>query len=289
MSRIHINRNRQNLGQFSPEEVAVGLRSGRFFPTDLAWREGMETWLPLSTFTDLPEPPAEEEVPVPSLAPGSDVAAAARPHAVTPAWERPGTWFSRAADTVKEVLASPREAFSGLPVNGEFLKPLTFLLLVGSACSAVSMGYQLIFELVAPRTMAQNPEITPPILIGVVLVIMALLPVILTVASFVSAGIFHLCLMLVGAAPKAFETTFRVVCYANGSTSVMLLIPFCGSIIQSVWNIYLLIVGFREAHGITTTKSVIAVLLPLAFCCGLIAAIGISLGLLVPALSQSAP
>ena len=55
MNRIHIARNRQSLGQFSPEEVAEGLASGKFLATDLGWREPMEQWMPLSEFTDLPQ------------------------------------------------------------------------------------------------------------------------------------------------------------------------------------------------------------------------------------------
>jgi hypothetical protein len=82
MSRIHLNRDRQSLGQFTPEEVAEGLRSGRFLPTDLAWREGMETWQPLSTVTDLPEP---DEVQSPTLAPGTPISEIAKAP-LSPAW-----------------------------------------------------------------------------------------------------------------------------------------------------------------------------------------------------------
>jgi len=53
---IHINRNRENIGQFSAQEVADGLKNGRFLPGDLAWRDPMPAWEPLSTFTDLPPP-----------------------------------------------------------------------------------------------------------------------------------------------------------------------------------------------------------------------------------------
>lgn len=60
MAMIHINRNRENIGKFNDQDVANGLRSGRFLPTDLAWREPMTTWEPLSSFTDLPQP--EDEV-----------------------------------------------------------------------------------------------------------------------------------------------------------------------------------------------------------------------------------
>jgi hypothetical protein len=52
MATIHVNRSGNNLGTFSEEDVRAGLRSGRFLPTDLGWREGMPQWQPLSTFSE---------------------------------------------------------------------------------------------------------------------------------------------------------------------------------------------------------------------------------------------
>jgi hypothetical protein len=37
---IHLNRGATSLGIFSEEEIREGLRSGRFVPGDLGWREG---------------------------------------------------------------------------------------------------------------------------------------------------------------------------------------------------------------------------------------------------------
>ena len=56
MATIFVNRDRQSLGQFTEQEISNGLQSGQFFPADLAWKDGMETWQPLSSFTDLPPP-----------------------------------------------------------------------------------------------------------------------------------------------------------------------------------------------------------------------------------------
>lgn len=64
MAMIHINRDSENIGKFNDQDVADGLKSGRFLPTDLAWREPMTNWAPLSTFTDLP-PPEETADSVP--------------------------------------------------------------------------------------------------------------------------------------------------------------------------------------------------------------------------------
>lgn len=57
MALIHINRNRENLGKFTDQDVADGLQSGKFLPTDLAWQEPMPAWQELSTFKDLPPLP----------------------------------------------------------------------------------------------------------------------------------------------------------------------------------------------------------------------------------------
>jgi len=67
MAMIHINRDRENIGKFNDQDVADGLKSGRFLPTDLAWREPMTSWEPLSTFTDLP-PPEETAEPTSEVA-----------------------------------------------------------------------------------------------------------------------------------------------------------------------------------------------------------------------------
>src|SRR5438046_10192818 len=53
MAMIHVNRGATSLGVFSEEEVREGLRTGRFVPTDIWWREGMANWQPLSLFPEL--------------------------------------------------------------------------------------------------------------------------------------------------------------------------------------------------------------------------------------------
>src|SRR2546427_12436572 len=53
MAMIHVNRGATSLGVFSEEEIREGLRTGRFAPSDIGWREGMATWQPLSQFPEL--------------------------------------------------------------------------------------------------------------------------------------------------------------------------------------------------------------------------------------------
>lgn len=44
----HLGRDSRQLGEFDENEIRAGLQSGRFFPSDLAWAEGMPDWRPLS-------------------------------------------------------------------------------------------------------------------------------------------------------------------------------------------------------------------------------------------------
>ena len=72
---IHVNRGATSLGVFSEDEIREGLRSGRFAPSDIGWREGMATWQPLSQFPELagtaapgvpPVQPSATSITVPS-------------------------------------------------------------------------------------------------------------------------------------------------------------------------------------------------------------------------------
>jgi hypothetical protein len=60
---IHVNRGATTLGVFSEEEVREGLRSGRFAPSDIGWREGMANWQPLSQISELVAAPSAAPPP----------------------------------------------------------------------------------------------------------------------------------------------------------------------------------------------------------------------------------
>jgi len=67
---IHLNRGATSLGIFSEEEIREGLRTGRFAPADIGWREGMTNWQPLSQFSEFAPtgaPPPQAAPPSPSL------------------------------------------------------------------------------------------------------------------------------------------------------------------------------------------------------------------------------
>ena len=106
--------------------------------------------------------------------------------------------------------------------------------------------------------------------IGAMIVI---LPIVFVMGIFISAVVAHLSLMIVGGAKKPYEATFRVVSYAGGACAILQLVPVCGGLVMWIWSIVLMVVGFSEVHGIGKGRALVAVLLPMIVCCGLILAL----------------
>ena len=52
---IHVVHKNEQSGPHAEEEIRQKLTSGDFLPTDLAWKEGMKKWEPLSSFFNVPE------------------------------------------------------------------------------------------------------------------------------------------------------------------------------------------------------------------------------------------
>ena len=76
MAMIHVNRGATSLGVFSEEEVREGLRTGRFAPSDIGWREGMATWQPLSQFAEFAGTASEVPPPQTGAVPATIASAA---------------------------------------------------------------------------------------------------------------------------------------------------------------------------------------------------------------------
>jgi hypothetical protein len=100
--QIHIARDSSSLGVFSLEEVISGLKSGKFLMTDLAWREGMSTWVMLAQWSEF--------AGVISAVP-PDVIPQSNNLSITVPWEKSrsiGSYF----ETIKGALLSPYATFS---------------------------------------------------------------------------------------------------------------------------------------------------------------------------------
>jgi hypothetical protein len=208
-----------------------------------------------------------------------------------PDWERreqlglfPAIW-----GTAKAVATDPVSTFSRMRRQGGLSTPYWFYLITATVSLSVSYFYNLLFQNAVMSTLLtrQNPnspfanEFGQFVGTGVgTLVLIVLSPLIATVFLFIHSALIHVCLMICGGARQPFETTFRTVCYAGGSLILFALIPFCGGTIAWVWTLVAECIGMAKAHEIPTGKAVLAVLMPLLFCCAVCGLIVVSAALL---------
>ncbi|MFT5525279.1 MAG: hypothetical protein ACI9G1_000786 [Pirellulaceae bacterium] len=85
----------------------------------------------------------------------------------------------------------------------------------------------------------------------------------LIMSLFMSACVYHVVLWMLKGNNRSFEATFRVVSYVTGATSVMLVVPCLGQLVQSFMGPIYTVVGLKNAHETTAGKAVGAVLIPI--------------------------
>jgi hypothetical protein len=270
MARIHVNRGTTSFGIFSEEEVRAGLSSGRFARTDLGWREGMTTWLPLSQMPEfaVPGQPTGATPGVTSTV-ATSTAPAAAPRSGLPWDERQARGFFNAfIETLKLVLTNPTTAFTAMKREGGLSEPLIYAVAGGSFGLVVYFIYNLAFQALGVMGSRGNP-LTHLMGAGIAWTLLLILsPLLIVIGVFINSAILHVCLMIVGGANQTFETTFRVVCFCSGSVSPLFLIPLCGGLVVGVWDIVIRCIGLARAHETDTGRAFLAVFLPIIVCCG---------------------
>ncbi len=200
------------------------------------------------------------------------------------AWERRGSWFDFPAmfEMIRAVLFEPSATFRRMKTSGDLASPVLFAALLGTVGVLGSLVWNVMFQ--SMGFLSQNAAMEEFFFsTGIIMVMAILSPLLTIIGTFISAGILHLCLMIVGGERNGFEATYRVVAYATGATALFQLLPFCGGLVGGIWAIVTQINGAREMHETTTDKALLAVLLPLLLCCGCIAVLmffGVGAGML---------
>ncbi len=88
-----------------------------------------------------------------------------------------------------------------------------------------------------------------------------LLLIAIAMTQHVPVGIFHLWMRLPRFEGVDYSTTFRILCYAEGTRSLLALLSVGHSIFSSLanlWLIVLLVIAFRELCSLTTRRALIA-------------------------------
>ena len=142
--------------------------------------------------------------------------------------------------TVKMVLFSPTQAFYRMRRKGGLGGPLLFCVTGAVLGMLFTLAYNLLFQALSiglalsrapiPRRAASTlrwPSASWSLFIGAI----AFAAIGAVTGAFINGGLIHLFLKLVGGTDHPFEVTFRVVCYAFGSTAMYQMIPICGGLV----------------------------------------------------------
>jgi hypothetical protein len=191
-------------------------------------------------------------------------------------WERRAElgFASALVETTGQVLLSPVRFFSRMAGSGGIGSLLTYAVLVGYTAVLVDTFYGLVFQMVAGSRSwsglggAGELEKLIPWAVGTRGLVTRLLigPIVVLVMTMLKAGVFHLCLLLVGGARRGFEVTLGVVAYA-AATDLLAVVPLCGGLAGLIYGLVLTGIGLAQAHRTTGGKAAAAVLLPLALAC----------------------
>jgi len=196
-------------------------------------------------------------------------------------WEDRGRlgFFQALLSTMRLCLADPTRFFSDLPKRENLGSAMQYLLLLTWVGGIGGLLWSQVFQpsqMALLRSLGINvPEQAWPagarglFTVGIAV----LIPIGVLISTFIWTGIVHVFLWMLGGAKEGFEATLRVYAYSRGSTALFEWIPFCGGLVAFIWSLVLQIIGLSRVHEIGGGKAALAVLLPLALCCVLAAAI----------------
>ena len=172
--------------------------------------------------------------------------------------------------TVRLLVTAPADAFSRLRADGDYVSPILFGVILSVIGQLFAQFWSLLVGAAWTSMLGQGMGDMAWMGgggIASVLVVLIVTPIFYVIMLFIMAGIYHLCLMLLGAVEgSAFEGTLKIVAYASvaGLGNV---IPLVGSLLVLVATIILLVIGFTTVHRIDQVKATIAALIPLVLCC----------------------
>ena len=194
--------------------------------------------------------------------------------------------------TVRLLITDPSNAFSRLRPDSDLTSPILFGLILSWAGVLLSQMWQLMFGGLV-GSMFEGIEglggaFAPPGAIGIIGTLVVW-PIVFVVFLFISAGILHLCLMLVGATADSrsgFEGTLKVVSYSQVA-GVASVVPLVGGFLFAIWALILEVIGSSMVHRTTVGRALAGVLIPILVCCVCVIFAAVSFGAMIAAFFAS--
>lgn len=107
---------------------------------------------------------------------------------------------------------------------------------------------------------------------------MLLTPLLALAGLYLTAGLFHVLLLIVRGAPRGFDATLTLVGYASG-IFLLRALPVCGGLVATVWFMVAAIQGLAEIQRCGIGKAAFGVLMPVALLFLCACAAGVFIGM----------
>jgi hypothetical protein len=178
--------------------------------------------------------------------------------------ERP---FASLFETTRDVLLSPRRFFDELPPDGPLWPPVLYFLICYLATTLIRLvATAAVFAVPAVFVvLAVTQEMSSGVLVSFVVFVLASLAflVLAAVLFFASVPLQHLFVFLIaGRDQRGLKATLRLSCYAVGAPVALGWIPIAG-ILAALYCLYLYTTALKRVHGISTRRTLGAILIPL--------------------------
>jgi len=182
-------------------------------------------------------------------------------------WEGEEGFVRAFFKTTREVLFSPTKFFKKVAKGKGYWSPLIYGIITGiiGRFADFFWFWLLVIPFLPPGI---RNFLAVPYTVALIITIFCM-PLWVAFSIFLWSCVTHFCLSMVRGNKKGFEVTFRAISYSY-SARLFHIVPFIGSTIGFVYRVVLAIIGVREAHGITTGRALIAILLPLIVLVGIV-------------------
>ena len=164
----------------------------------------------------------------------------------------------------------PAEAFSRIRADGDYVQPLLYAGLVMMAMTLFNILFSILWGTVFSGSSGLGAlAVAGGLGLAAGMFAMVIAPIVIVIALFLMAGIFHGILSATGGLDRSragFEGSFKVVAYAS-IASVLGIIPIVGPLLNLAALGYLCYIGLPRVHGCSDRQALYA-LIPLMLCGG---------------------
>jgi hypothetical protein len=181
-----------------------------------------------------------------------------------PAWEGEGGVLARLWHTTWQIMLHPVRTLSA-PAREGLKWPLSYGLILGTLASVSHLFWS--------RALGWS-ELSSTLAV----VMMLLVPVQVLLSLFLTAGVIHAMLFILGGAKQGYRATFRALAYTQAA-GVWLLIPVLGIALALVWGLVISTGAVAAAHGIGKGRAFTAFMLPVFIGLVLLALLAMALGI----------